>query len=292
MLPNEFLFDLSVRNPKALYVIISQSGTSIVAHDCLRYAKSKGFLTAALCASDKVPIAGDAEIFIDMGCGFEEHPTITIGYVTAVLTLMLLGMEIGKERGFLAKAKYDEYIKYAYNLPDSVAEIIDRSLVWMDKAKRKMLRSTAIVFTGAGSLFGVANEGSVKAWEIPQIPSMSYELEEGLHGANYGYNHNHCVIVLNDGGRENEKALSLAKYMREVFKNGYIIGKNVIDDTDFPLDYKSGAFMALEFAAAVQVLVYRLGLDGGRDLSLPHDNHVMYSYFTTHSDYKKGNHEK
>lgn len=42
----------------------------------------------------------------------------------------------------------------------------------------------------------------MKVWECPQIASVGYELEEGMHGPNYGYNSNHCVIVLNDGRKE------------------------------------------------------------------------------------------
>ena len=148
-----------------------------------------------------------------------------------------------------------------------------------------MLRSGILVFTGAGSLYGVAIEGSVKIWEIPQIPSAGYELEEGIHGPNYGYNQNHCVIVLNDGGRENDKAVALGRYVKNELKNGFIIGKNTADEKDFPFEPQGGPFLALEFASVIQVMAYKLAYDGGRDLMAPHDNRIMYSYFTTHSDY-------
>jgi len=285
-LPNEFVYDLTVRNPNALYLIISQTGTSIVVKDCLLFAKKQGFLTAAICAFRDVPIAQDAEVFIDLGCGHEEHPTRTIGYSATVFLLMMLGLEFGKKRGYLPDSQYDEFVKQASSLSEYLERVIDKALVWMDGSKRVMLRSSTIIFTGAGSLYGVALEGAVKIWEIPQMPSMGYELEEGIHGPNYGYNHNHCVIVLNDGGRENEKALALARYMKNEFKTGFVIGTNIVDGKDLGFEIFDSPFITLVFASAVQVLAYRLAYDSGRDLMAPHDNRVMYSYFASHSDYR------
>ena len=74
-------------------------------------------------------------------------------------------------------------------------------------------------------LFEHAVEAAVKVWEAPQFPSAGYELDEGMHGPNYGYNHNHAVILLNNGGRDEEKLLKLARYMKNEHKNGYIIGR-------------------------------------------------------------------
>ena len=286
LLPNEFTYDLTIRNPNALYLIISQTGTSIVVRNCLLFAKEQKFLAAAICAFRDVPIAQDAEIFIDMGCGNEEHPTRTIGYSATVFLLMILGLELGKKRGYLPDSQYNEYINQASSLSGYLEKGINKTLIWMDSSKRVMLRSSIIIFTGAGSLYGIALEGAVKVWEIPQMPSAGYELEEGIHGPNYGYNHNHCVIVLNDGGRENQKAVALARYMKNEFKTGFIIGNNIVDEKDLKLEIYDSPFAILVFASAIQVLAYKLAYDSGRDLMAPHDNRIMYSYFASHSDYK------
>jgi len=108
-------------------------------------------------------------------------------------------------------------------------------------------------------------------------------LEEGMHGANFGYNHNHCVIVFNDGGRDSQKALSLARYMREVFGNGLAVGAEVCCEDDLKLELCGENFCCLQFAAVAQAITYKLALDEGRDLFAPHNNSVMSSYFTTHA---------
>jgi glucosamine 6-phosphate synthetase-like amidotransferase/phosphosugar isomerase protein len=125
-------------------------------------------------------------------------------------------------------------------------------------------------------------EGAVKIWETPQIISAGYELEEGIHGPNYGFNHRHCVVVLNDGGIEDRKAHALAKYMKTEKSNGYIAGMSPVNETDLAFEPSGNDFCCLEFAAVVQVIAYRLAVEQGRDLFAPHDNSVMEGYFKSH----------
>lgn len=282
-LPNEFLHAYTVRNPKALYVFISQTGTSTVTMEAIRYVNEQGFMSVAVSENPDTPIAKEARAFVNMGCGQEEYGMRTIGYSTTVMTLMLMGVEIGLRRGNITKEQYNDYLTQAKAASDNIPSVIKAALKWMDKSRRPIMRSAFISFTGTAALYAVALEASVKVWEAPQYPSAGYELDEGMHGPNFGYNHNHAVIVLNDGGRDSEKALSLAKYMKNEHKNGYVIGVGAIDENDLSFEPKGGAFNCLEFAAAVQVFMYRLAVDGGRDFLNENVHSVMESYFKSHS---------
>ncbi len=284
--PSDFCYHTASYNPKALYVFTSQTGTSIITAKAQKLVQDMGLLSVSITESEATPLAKAASSHINMGCGYEEYLMRTIGYTSSVLTHMLLGLELGLKRGNITQEQFDEYIGQAAMVPNSQRAIIQKTLAWMDKSKRQMLRSRAILFTGDGALYGVALEGAMKVWEIPQITCMGYELEEGLHGPNYGYDYGHCVIVLNDGGRENNKALALARYMKEVLHNGLVVGAQVVDDTDLAIELKGGAFNCLELSAVPQVIAYRLAVDGGRDLLAPHDNSRMESYFKTHGDTK------
>ncbi|MEJ8735201.1 SIS domain-containing protein [Mediterraneibacter sp. ICN-202921] len=278
---NEFMYDRSVRNKKGLYVFTSQTGTSHFVREAQKRFREEGYLTVAVSESEDTPLAKESMIFVNMGSGEEGCPMRTIGYCASVLIHMLMGLEIGRAYKNLSNEEYQEYIKEAGRLPNSHEEIRKAALVWMDVARRKMFQSQLLVFTGAGSLYGLALEGAMKVWECPQIASVGYELEEGMHGPNYGYNSNHCVIFLNDG-REEKKGLALAKWMKEINKNGFVIGNHVVDDTDLKVELMTEHFTAIEISAAVQTIAYRLAYDGGRDLLSPHDNSVMESYFKTH----------
>ncbi len=279
---NEFLYDRYVRNENALYVFVSQTGTSNFVRKAQAQFKALGFLTAAVSEAEDTPLAKEAVIYVDMGCGQEEYPMRTIGYSTSVFTLMLMGMEIGRLYGTLTSEEYHDYLVQAQKLPESNRNACRIALQLETSARQKMLQSQLIVFTGAGALYGLALEAAMKVWEIPQIASVGYELEEGMHGPNYGYNSKHCVIVLNDG-REESKALALARYMKEVKGTGFAFGSQVVEQCDLQFTLITRDFTSLELAPAIQILSYLLALDVGRDLFAPHDNSRMEAYFKTHA---------
>lgn len=284
VLPNDFLYGCTVRNPKALYVFISQTGTSTLTMKALCYGREKGFQTVGVSEGHDTPVAKTADVFLDMGCKKEEYGMRTIGYSTTVLTLMWLGLVFGVKRGRISKGEYENYVEQVKAAAGNIPEIIEQAMIWMDTSRRRMMKSTFFSFTGTGALYGVALEASVKIWEAPQIPAGGYELDEGMHGPNYGYNYNHAVFVLNDGGLQNDRALALARYMKNEHGNGYIIGKGVIDGNDLSIEPVGGPFLCLEYAAAIQVLMYRLAADGGRDFSVLGIHAKMNSYFQSHTD--------
>ena len=281
--PNDFIHNTYVFDPHALYVFTSQTGTSIVAREALQLVKEKGYANVAISETADTPIAKDADCFVSLDCGIEEYPMRTTGYCASVIVQMMIGIEVGLKKGVLTEEQYDDYLSDLAKIAPHFDELIDRAMKWMDQAKRKMLRSDVIIFTGADELFGVSLEGAMKVWETPQIASIGYEIEEGIHGPNYGYNERHCVIVLNNGGREANKCKALASYMKECKHNGFMIGQEGIDEEDFVFTPSSRYFACIEYAAILQVLAYRLANDQGRDLYAHHDNSAMEAYFKTHA---------
>lgn len=282
MLPDEFLHMRTWRNPRALHVFISQTGTSSALLEALDLCKASGLMNAVMSESPETPAARKASAFISMGCGHEEYPIRTIGYSTTVCSLMMLGMAVGESRGVLSQEALEGLDQQLCAAIAAIPDVIERTLRWMDVSRRRIMRSRFIGFTGAGTLYGVAMEAAVKTWEAPQYPAAGYELDEGMHGPNYGYNHNDAIIILNDGGRGADKALALARYMKNEHDNGYLFGLSALDSRDLAFTPAGGDFACLEFAAAVQTFMYRLAEDGGRDMTIRDPHTVMYSYFNSH----------
>lgn len=287
MLPNEFLRARTYRNPKALHLFISQTGTSSALLEALDVCTQNGMMNAVMSEKPDTPAARRSAVFICQGCGPEEYGIRTIGYSTTVCSLMLMGISVGLANGTLTAEEASILDSQLQAAIVSIPQVIDSTLCWMDTSRRKIMRSRFIAFTGVGSLYGVAMEGAVKVWEGPQFPSAGYELDEGMHGPNFGYNSNDAVIILNDGAPGTEKALALARYMKNEFNNGYIFGLNAIDSLDLAFTPAGGDFCCLEFAAAVQTFMYRLATDGGRDFSIIDKHEVMYSYFNSHTQADK-----
>lgn len=283
IMPNACVSGGHAVNRKALYVFLSQTGTSKVVCQALEEMQNVGCCCLAMTWSSESPLAQKANYHIELNCGFEEFTMRTIGYSASVMDLMLLAIHVGKMRKILTEEKAAAYMEAAARVPESHAKITAQAEAWMQTVKRQMLRSKCIMFTGPGAMYGVALEGAVKLWEMPQIISAGYELEEGLHGPAYGYDYNHCIVVLDDGGKESAKGHSLARYMKDVWQNGLVVGQNTIDEKDLKLDLQGGDFACIEMSAVLQVMSYVLAVDGGRDISKLIDHTVMYSYFKTHS---------
>lgn len=289
VLPGDFINEQAVRNPKALYVFVSQTGTSVLTREALKVAHRLGYPTLAVSEAPDTPISQDADAFLYMGCGVEEYPMRTIGYSTSVLILILLGLWVGRRQHTLSAEAKEAFLKDTYVAADQIGPVIDQTLQWMEKERRQMMRSDCLVFTGSGALCGVAMEAAVKMWETPQVITLSFELEEGLHGPNYGYTQRHCVIVLNDGGTDSQKARSLAGFMKNEKQNGFLIGADPLDEHDLSFDC-GNSLNCLVFAAVIQTMAYHLAVAQGRDLYAPHDNRVMYSYFDTHNEIGNAKH--
>ena len=287
VVPSDFCYHTYHYDPDTLYVFISQTGTSQLTKQAMDLVKAKGYHCVCVSESKDTPMAKEAPCFLDMGCGYEEYPMRTIGYSTTVFTLQMLALEIGRRKGAVSDADYAAYCEEAKRLPELLSPVPGMTMEWLQKKSQwQMIRSQCLVFTGSAAQYGVSLESAVKAWETPKMTSVGLELEEGMHGANYGYNSNHCVIVFNDGGIDSKKALSLARYMREVFHNGLAVGAEVVCEDDLKLTLCGENFCCLQFAAVGQTISYKLALDEGRDLLAPHDNSVMNSYFRTHADGK------
>lgn len=284
--PNDYMEEGRVYNPKALHVFTSQTGSSTVVCQVMEKLDKLGYLCVSFTDSPESMLAKISPCHVCINCGKEEYGMRTIGYTTSVLNHMLMAMRLGLMKGTITKERYDELEKQAACVPDSHRVISENTKGWFQMNKRQIMRSRCIAFTGPGMYYGLALESAVKFWEMPQVISMGYELEEGLHGPNYGYDYPHCVIVFNDGGKESDKALSLARYMKDVFHNGLVIGAKVVDEKDLVIDSKAGEFAVLEYSAVPQVMAYFLTIDGGRDLLKKSDHRVMSSYFRTHSDWK------
>ncbi|MBQ6550672.1 MAG: SIS domain-containing protein [Lachnospiraceae bacterium] len=280
--PNEAASPDAVLGRDALYVFVSQTGTSKVVRQVMDRLMELGYWTAALTESGETPIAKASACHVLMNLGPEEYLMRTIGYTGSVLDLMLLAMHVGRARGYLSEKAFHEYLHEAARVPAYHKDVTKRAEEWVRAHEEKFWGSRCVIFTGAGALSGVAQEASVKFWEVPYIAAFGYELEEGLHGPNYGYGSEHLVIVLCDGRHEKEKALALTRYTKETFGSGYIAGPVTVSGDDLLVELPGNDFDCLALSGAVQTMAYFLAEDKGIDTTLPHDHTVMDSYFKTH----------
>lgn len=284
VLPNEFLHNQTVTNPKALYIYTSQSGTSTLTLEAAEKMRSLGCSTVAITEHDQTPLAKKVHVHVNMGCGKEEYGMRTIGYCASILTLMLLGLETALRLGRITEGEAQAYIEQAHQIAVQHRSISDAAMAWFDRHQKQLMDSDSFTIYGAGTLWGVALEGALKILEISKRKmAVGFEMDDGMHGPTMGYTPKNCVIVLNDGGLDEEKGLQLAVWAKQEMHNGFVFGSHPIDETDLAFEPASGEFRSIEFAPAVEVLAYRLAVDYGIDL-LDKSLHKERHYFSTHKN--------
>lgn len=260
MLPNLFLTKENY-NPKALYVFVSQTGTSSLTTKCAEKLTKNGFNTVGVSGEKDSPVVKNCNCFVEISLGYEEYTYATLGFSCSILTEMLLGMVVGLEKGHINNEQFNEYLNEANKVIESNASTIKRTIDWFNKQKDNLLKAQNFVLYGGTSLWGIANEGALKIMEITKkYVSLGYEMDDGMHGPNYCLDERTVVFALNDG-KDNTNAINLMKLMKNEYGTGYMIGRNVMDDKDLELDIKTNNFTNLEIISFVQTLAYLLATE-------------------------------
>lgn len=260
-LPNDFL-NKKHFNAKALYVFVSQSGTSTLTNKASQQIKEKNLYHACICADPSSHLAEICSVYVDLGCGYEEYGMRTIGYVSTVLVEMLMGISIGHLYHHLSADDVENYLHDALKATDGIREMTRLSLTWYEKHRNILNQAEGIILYGGKNLWGVALEGALKILEITRNTlAIGYEMDDGCHGPTMGFTNKHAVIVFNYDERDNETAINLSNFAKNELGFGCIVGRNAKDECDLPFKPSSVYFYNLEFAPFMQVLAYSLALD-------------------------------
>lgn len=286
IMPNLFI-NKTKYNSNALYVFISQTGSSSLTQEAIKKMNSLGNTTVTISESKDTKCAKEAQYFVNMGCEKEEYGMRTIGYSTTVLTEMVIGLEIGLANGHLNTEEYNSYISQSLNAIDHHDYVISATQKWYQKAKSALLNTKHFIILGPKSLYGVALEGALKIIETARkYTAVGYELDDGLHGPNMGMKSTDTIIVLSDGASDMNLVWGIARYIKTEVGNAFIIGKGVLDDSDFDFSFVSKDFIAIEFAPIVQILAYNLAIDNQVEVPLFKDLYLPdQKYFNTHSEH-------
>ena len=259
-IPNEFK-GKTVLPQKALYVFISQSGTSTLLETMLKEANEKGLFTVGVTDNDESPISSQACAKVSLLVGGEEFGYRTVGFCCSFLTLQMIALRLGLERGCITDEQFEACLEDGRKASENHPAVVEKTLAWFEAHKEALKGAKSVLYYGSGSLYGIAIEGALKLLETAKLYlSIGYEAEDGLHGPNLGFNKGDVVIALCDGKTDVDYATSVVKFSKYELGQGYIFGQPVIDEDDLAFDCVSENFKALEMAPAVEIVAYELAV--------------------------------
>ena len=180
-LASEFRYRKMSLNPKALMIVVSQSGETADTLAALRLAKEKGITTMAIVNVVGSSIAREADNEFYPLAGPEISVATTKAYSAQLAAMYCLAVQFAKVRGKITEEQYGYYIAELLTIPEKVQKILEdkERLQWF---AAKYANASDVFFVGRGIDYAVCPEGSLKLKEISYIHSEAYAAGELKHG--------------------------------------------------------------------------------------------------------------
>ena len=273
-LASEFRYRNPILNPKALAIIISQSGETADSLAALRLCKENNIITLGIVNVVGSSIAREADNVFYTLAGPEISVATTKAYSTQLIAAYVLAIQFAKVKGTISEEQYAAYIKELETLPDKIQRIIDdkERIQWFAS---KQANAKDVFFIGRGIDYAICLEGSLKMKEISYIHSEAYAAGELKHGT---------ISLIEDGtlviGVLTQPALyekTVSNMVECKSRGAYLMGLttfgnyNIEDTADFTVYMpKTDPHFATSLAVIpLQLLGYYVSVAKGLDVDKP-----------------------
>lgn len=255
--PSRALEMLPLYAPKDTIVFfVSQSGESTNTIGLLEYIREKGYRTVGLTQLKTSSVAKKCDVFVHINCGEETVGPKTKGYSATILSLDILCLELGKARGQMEEASYEEaysLLETAFNLAD---DNIAASVKWAKLHSGSFAKAPHMMIVSEGANYPAMLEGTLKILECLYIPVTAYEFEEYLHGVQCSIDENSYIIFVMPDGPNRERMMRLFEFHAAHQGKGFVVAVNKPTGIKGELLIKTaGADMAAVFGVVLPLQV-------------------------------------
>jgi glutamine---fructose-6-phosphate transaminase (isomerizing) len=272
---SEYRYRVSVPNPKALVVAISQSGETADTLAALEHARSLGQPNSlGICNVAESALVRQTSLRFLTRAGPEIGVASTKAFTTQLASLLLLALTLAKVRAKLSESREAESLEALRALPNIVHRALQTEGPITDWSAQFSLRNHAL-FLGRGIHYPIAMEGALKLKEISYIHAEAYPAGELKHGPLALVDSRMPVIAIAPRGALLEKLKSNLQEVRarggELFvmadedthiKNG--VGFHVIQMPAHP-----AVLSPIVHAVPLQLLAYHAAICKGTDVDKP-----------------------
>lgn len=179
---SEYRYRVSVPNPKALVVVLSQSGETADTQAALNYAISLGHIhTLAICNVPESALVRLAKLRFLTRAGPEIGVASTKAFTTQLVALFLLTLVLAKQRGRLSHEDEQQHLHALRHLPAATQKVLDLE-PQIAKLAEQFANKQHALFLGRGMHYPIALEGALKLKEISYIHAEAYPAGELKHG--------------------------------------------------------------------------------------------------------------
>jgi len=271
---SEFRYANPFIDENTLMIVVSQSGETADTLAALRLAKEKKAKVLAVTNVVGSTIARESDYVFYTWAGPEIAVASTKAYVTQVIGLALISLDIALKRGTVDKEKVKELVEEMKKLSDKIEIVLNKEEEIKNMAN-EIYTSKDIFYIGRGLDYYLALEGSLKIKEISYLHSEAMAAGELKHGTLALIDKNVPVIATATQDSLYDKMLSNIKEVKA--RGAYVIG--VAKETNREIEkivdkviYIPEVIDELTTPVAVvplQILAYYVALNRGCDIDKP-----------------------
>jgi glutamine---fructose-6-phosphate transaminase (isomerizing) len=272
---SEYRYRDSVPNPRALVVVISQSGETADTIAALHHARALGQANAlAICNVPESALIRAANLRFLTRAGPEIGVASTKAFTAQLAALFVLAAVLAKQRGRLSREREVELLEALRKLPGWVANAL-RVEPEMAAWAQKFTRCEHALFLGRGVHYPIAMEGALKLKEISYIHAEAYAAGELKHGPLALVDRNMPVVAIAPRDALLDKLKSNLQEVRARGGELYVLangdtalsngeGVHIVQLHDDP-----GILSPIVSTVPLQLLAYHAALQRGNDVDKP-----------------------
>jgi glucosamine--fructose-6-phosphate aminotransferase (isomerizing) len=272
---SEYRYRKPAVNPRALVLVISQSGETADTIAALKYAQELGHRhSLAICNVASAAMVRETELAYLTRAGVEIGVASTKAFTTQLVALFMFTLTLAKIKGQLTRQDEILYLKQLRHLPNAVLGVLALEPQVMSWSDRFAAKHNAL-FLGRGLHYPIALEGALKLKEISYIHAEAYPAGELKHGPLALVTSDMPVVVIAPNDAMLGKLKSNMQEVRarggELYvladANSHIAANEGIQVTRMPEHY--GLLSPILHVVPLQLLAYHTALVRGTDVDKP-----------------------
>ncbi|HWS27739.1 MAG TPA: glutamine--fructose-6-phosphate transaminase (isomerizing) [Xanthomonadales bacterium] len=272
---SEYRYRQAAVPANTLLVTVSQSGETSDTLAALQHASTKGYLARlAICNVPESSLVRASELVLMTRAGPEIGVASTKAFITQLVALAMLALEIGRAKG-MDDARYRDAVRELEMLPHAVQRVLA-----LDEQIKRMAQEFGdkkdALFLGRGVQFPIALEGALKLKEISYIHAEAYPAGELKHGPLALVDEEMPVIAVAPNDELLEKLKSNIQEVRArggqmfVFADEQVAAAMNHDRSHVIALPSVGAFVApMLYTVPMQLLAYHVAVLKGTDVDQP-----------------------
>ena len=279
---SEYRYRDPIADPKALGLLITQSGETADTLAAQREMIALGSKTVAICNVVGAMITREATGTIYTHAGPEIGVASTKAFTAQITALFLFALHLAQARGTLSPDQSLELVEELSRIPAKINDMLKSISKQCEKLAITFSTARDFLYLGRGIHFPMALEGALKLKEISYIHAEGYPAGEMKHGPNALIDETLPVVVLatqdpSDSGSRLRYEKTLSNVQEVTARSGRVIAIAVEGQEDLAqlvehvitIPKAPELLLPLLEIVPLQLLAYHIAVRRGCDVDQP-----------------------